>query len=133
MGEVSRGNEREVARGKADAAGGRIEQARERAHQGGLAAAGFAHEPDGLALGDGEAHVVDRVHLRLLVGGTGEEPAHLFERAAGRRDGEAFAQLRDVEQRRHHSGFQQATNRSASAGRGSGASQRSTLRGQRSE
>ncbi len=45
--------------GKKDLAARRLDPAEHAAARGRLAAAAFAHEAEGLALGDGEAHVVD--------------------------------------------------------------------------
>ena len=105
------------------------------AHQRGLAAAGFADEADGLALADGEAHVVDRVDQRQLFRSAGEalaQPRDWAGRPAGRK---ALGEFGDVEQRGRHSGFQQATmmrivrrpERAADVRRST------SLRGQRSE
>src|SRR5713226_9738167 len=46
-----------------DTAGGGLDQLQHGLADGRLAAARFAHQPQGLALADGEAHAVDRPHL----------------------------------------------------------------------
>ena len=62
-----------------------LDQAQDRAPAGGLAAAGFADEGEGLAGGDGEADVLDGVHV-------GDAPA---QHAAA--DGEAGAEVFDLQ------------------------------------
>ena len=48
-----------------DRAAGRLDQAQHGAPDGGLSAARFAHQPQGLALADKEADVVHGLHLQL--------------------------------------------------------------------
>ena len=55
-----------------DAALARVEQAREHAHERGLAAARLAHQTEALARADLEGHVVDGVQLRAAPAGHGE-------------------------------------------------------------
>ena len=45
-----------------DGAGIRLDQAHQQPRGGGFAAAGFADDAEGLALADGERHVIDRLH-----------------------------------------------------------------------
>ena len=79
------------------------------AHQGGLAAAGFADEPDGLALADGEAHVVDRMDLRQLFRPAGEALAQPRDRARRPPTGKRLESSATSSSAGRHSGFQQAT------------------------
>jgi len=66
------------------------------AAQGRLAAAGFADQPEDLALGDRQAHAIDRAHHLLAQVGT--EPGGQFGRQVERLD-EAFRDIAELEDR----------------------------------
>ncbi len=69
-----------------DLAGGRLDQAQHGAPDGGLSAARFAHQPNGLTLANGKADVIHRLH----------PGHHLLQQAAA--DREILHQVFDLDQ-----------------------------------
>ena len=145
-GENARRLQRQFAGAEFYAAVADVDQARQRPHQGRLAAAGLADKADRLALVDGEADVVDGVHLREFLRAAGETPLEARQRSRSAADREQFRYVGDVKQDGHAAlsvgaaamrsgnGFQQATIwPDAEVDRGNGCAQASILRGQRSE
>ena len=100
-GEYARRLQRHFAVAELDAAVAHVDQAGQRAHQGRLAATGFADEADGLALVDGEAYVVDRVHLGQFLRPAGKTPLQPRPRAGPAADRKQFRDVGNVKQNGH--------------------------------
>ncbi len=131
---AARGNERQVAGMEADESRGRVEQPGHQPHQRRFSAAGFADQADALALADGEADVVDGMHLRNRIRASGQAPAQAHEASRRLAYGKSPAEFRHVEKRDHDNGFQQAAPCIAPATmRGSAWSHAAVFRAQRSE
>ncbi len=144
-GEDARRLQRQLTGAEFYAAVADVDQPRQRPHQGRLAAAGLADKTDCLALVDGEAHIIDGVHLRELFRSAGKTPLESRQRPRSATDRKQFRYIGNIKQDGHAAlsvsaaavrsgnGFQHATIwPDAEVERGNGCAQASILRGQRS-